>query len=105
MQWRVSRGGKSYCTTPDYWRQLCDANCLLEPHELQKAIPFYFPLQYLDMALTEAREVYLGAADGDIMVQDIAKVILAEEGLLRQCFPSNVPDNISLQSPQGTLPE
>ena len=64
-------------------------------------------MQYLAAALTEASEVSLSEEDGRVMVQDIAKIILAqEEGLLRQCFASTVPDDKSGQDDQdqGTLP-
>jgi len=106
QQWNVSRGRvASHSTTPSYWQQLCKASCILEPRKLQKAIPFYFPVQYLAAALTEASEVYLGEEDGSDMVQKIAEDISEEEGLLRQCFTSTVPGDISVQSRQGTLLE
>jgi len=104
QQWNVSHVAL-HNTTRDYWRHLRDANCILKPHSFQKAIPFYVPVQYLAAALTEASDISPSDEDGRIMVQEIAKIILAEEGgLRRQCLSSTGPDNKSGQSPQSSLP-
>ena len=105
VQWKVSRGGRLYCTDPNFWKEFSKANCILEPHELQKAIPFYLPLRYLHAALTEAREVYLSVEDGCIMVQEIVTIISEEEESLRQCFASTAPNDKAGQGDQGTLLE